>query len=89
MKNHFYNLSLLIAKALAHGVDSEETEKAIRQDATNMYVETQLKQLKERLIAKVTKVAKDKKIILGQNGYENVPILFEEVEVVKLINEQD
>ncbi len=47
--DHYENINRLLAKALAHGVDSEETRKAITRDAINMYVETQIKKEKVQI----------------------------------------
>lgn len=91
LKNHYYNLNLLLSKALAHGVDSEETEKAIREDATNMYVEGQLKLKIEKLVSTFTQKAKEKSEILRSMEYQTgkwIPILFEEKEIINILNQE-
>lgn len=46
-KNHYENINLFIAKALAHGCESEETEQAIREECVNKYVEKQIELAKK------------------------------------------
>ena len=41
MNSHYQNIQRFTAKALSHGVDSEETEQLIREEAINKYIETQ------------------------------------------------
>lgn len=40
----------------------------------------------EALIATIVKKAREKETILKQNGHTNIPILFEEAEIVNIIN---
>lgn len=64
--DHYENINRFVSKALAHGVDSEETEKAIRRDAINKYVDEQIKREKVRLEIKTNDTLKniDKSFIL-------------------------
>jgi hypothetical protein len=39
MNKHYDQISLFTARALAHGVDSKETERLIRKDCVKMYLE--------------------------------------------------
>ena len=40
----------------------------------------------EALIATIVKKAREKEVILKQNGHTNIPILFEEAEILNIIN---
>ena len=48
MKDHHENISLFIARALSHGVDSSESEMQIRRECVNKYIEAQIESALEK-----------------------------------------
>ena len=48
--DHYENLDMFLSKALSKGIDNKHTARMVRREATNMYVNAQLKNHGKRIV---------------------------------------
>ena len=65
--NHYKQLGIFTAKALAIGVDSQETENLIREECVNQYVEKQKEKSKIETLKALKKICDTRNSIVGLN----------------------